>query len=282
MGKLSYLARRFVAGETCDDAISAVRVLNADGLVASLDLLGENVKTAAEAEHALGEYISLFDAIDRSGVKSNASVKLTQMGLETGEDLCFSNMSRLVERAARSSNFVRIDMEGSAFTGRTLALFYRLFEKHRNVGIVIQAYLHRSEKDVEKLAQLKAPVRVCKGAYKESATIAFQSMDDIRRNYRSLVETLLKGGSRVGIATHDEKLIRWAQEWTSSQKIPREQFEFQMLYGLRRKRARQLASEGYTVRTYVPYGSQWFPYFYRRLRERKENVFFVLKSLVAD
>ncbi|MFH1017733.1 MAG: proline dehydrogenase family protein [Pseudomonadota bacterium] len=282
MSALSYLARRFVAGETLDDAMKAVISLNRDGILASLDVLGENVHSETEAAVARDEYLRLLDEIRRLGVKSNVSLKLTQMGLDMGHELCISNVRRIVERARQYGNFVRIDMEGSAYTERTLGIFTELRKTCPNLGIVLQAYLHRSEEDAKKLVELKAPVRVCKGAYKEPASIAFHRMEDIRRSFRQLVEILLKAGSNVGIATHDEKLIRWALEWTAREKIPRDRFEFQVLYGLRRKRARQLAAEGYPVRFYVPFGTHWLPYFVRRLRERKENVFFVLKSLVAD
>ncbi len=282
MSALSYLARRFVAGETLDEALKRVISLNREGIFTSLDVLGENVHSEAEAVAAREEYLKLLDEIQRVNVKSNISLKLTQMGLDLGHEICLSNARTIVERARRHGNFVRIDMEGSAYTDRTLRVFTELYRECPNVGIVIQAYLHRSEADVRKLADLKAPVRVCKGAYKESSSIAFQRMDDIRRDFRQLVEILLKAGSKVGIATHDDKLIEWAIQWTTREKIPRDRFEFQVLYGLRRKRARQLAAEGYTVRLYVPYGTHWLPYFVRRLRERKENVFFVLKSLVAD
>jgi proline dehydrogenase len=279
---LSYLARRFVAGEYRDDAVKAVMTLNRDGVIATLDQLGENVSRPEQAEAVCAEYLRLFDDIGRMKLKSNVSTKLTALGLDIGEEFCLGLMRRILARAGEMGNFVRIDMEGSAYTERTLRVFKTLLSESANVGIVIQAYLHRSEADVAELAARKAPVRICKGAYKESPSVAFQNMDEIRRSFQELTKTLLKAGSKVGIATHDERLIRWALEWTSQERIPREAFEFQMLYGLRRKRARQLAADGYTVRLYVPYGTHWLPYFVRRLRERKENVFFVLKSLVAD
>lgn len=282
MSGLLYLARRFVAGEDKNDALKALATLNKDNLVASLDFLGENVSNKEEAEKACQEYLNLLDAIESSKANSNVSVKLTQMGLDMGEEFCMGIMKRILERAASYKNFVRIDMEGSSYTQRTINIYKKLYETHKNVGLVIQAYLHRSENDVFELAKMKAPIRVCKGAYKESPSIAFTNMDDIRRNFKRLVEILLKEGSKVGIATHDEKLIQWAVEFTKQENIPQTQFEFQMLYGLRRKRARDLAKNGFIVRTYVPYGSHWFPYFYRRLRERKENIFFVLKGLVTD
>ena len=282
MGTFSYLARRFVAGESIEQAILAVRTLNVDDLVASLDLLGEDVSNPSQAQATVLEYTRLLEKIACQKINSNVSLKLTQLGLKVSEDFCVSLIRQILQKAWAHQNFVRIDMEGSQYTERTLNIFYRLFSEFKNVGIVIQAYLYRSENDAIKLASLKAPVRVCKGAYKEPSSIAFQGMEDIRRNYKILVETLLKSGSKVGIATHDERLIQWVLDWTQKNQIPKAQFEFQMLYGLRRSRARQLAAMGYIVRTYVPYGSHWLPYFIRRLRERKENVLFVLKSLVSD
>jgi proline dehydrogenase len=264
------------------DAVAAVGRLNPLGVLASLDVLGEAVTDRIEAERASQDYLRLLDEIGRKGIRSNVSLKLSQMGLEIDTEFCFSLVRTILAKARERGNFVRIDMEGSALTQRTLDVFRRLYRDYPNVGIVLQAALLRSEGDARELAALRAPVRVCKGAYKEPASTAFQDMEDIRRNFRLMVQILLEAGSRVGIATHDEKLIRWALDWTREKNIPREQFEFQMLYGLRRRRARELASMGYTVRAYVPFGTHWLPYFMRRLREKKENVFFVLKGLVSD
>jgi proline dehydrogenase len=282
MHLLSYLARRFVAGEGMSEAVAAVRRLNTFGQSASLDVLGEDVTDRSEAEAACQAYVRLLDEIQRQGIRSNVSLKLSALGLEIDTEFCLSLLKKILTKAGEHSNFVRIDMEGSALTQRTLDVFHRAYRDHKNVGIVLQTYLQRSENDARELAALQAPVRVCKGAYKEPPSLAFKNMEGIRRNYKGIVEILLKGGSRVAVATHDEKLIRWAIDWTREEKIPREQFEFQMLYGLRRRRARELASMGYAVRAYVPFGTHWLPYFMRRLRERKENVFFVLKGLVTD
>jgi len=282
MKALTYLARRFVAGEEMSDAMKAVTALNRDSILTTLDILGENVSSGEEADAAARGYLDLIDGITRHGVKSNVSLKLTQMGLDISDEFCRDTLQKIVSKARANGNFVRVDMEGSAYTDRTLAIFKQVYGEFKNVGIVVQAALHRTEKDVEELGRLKASVRVCKGAYKEPPSVAFQDMDDIRGNYKIIVESLICAGSKVAVATHDESLIRWMLEWSAQEKIPREQFEFQMLYGLRRKRARQLAAQGYTVRLYVPFGSHWFPYFYRRLRERKENLFAVLKGLIAD
>lgn len=277
-----YFARRFVAGETASQAIEAVKLLNEHGITASLDLLGENVESNQQADEAVKEYYRLFEMISRQKVQSGISLKLTQLGLDLSTDQCFERMRLILTDAEKYGLFVRIDMEGSDYTDRTLDIFERLLENHTNVGVVLQAYLHRSIADAKRFAAKKASIRVCKGAYKEPANIALQKMDDIREQYKEMVKLLLAAGSKVGIATHDDQLIDWAKQYTAEQKVPRNQYEFQMLYGLRKKKAFELANGGYRVRSYVPYGTYWFPYFYRRLRERKENIFFVLKSLIAD
>jgi proline dehydrogenase len=282
MSALAYLARRFVAGERMTDAVRAIESLNTNGIAATLDVLGEEVTSRALSEAALQEYLKVLEEISKAGVQSNISVKLSAMGLGISEEFCLSQMKGLVSAAQAQNNFVRIDMEGSNYTERTLGVFKKLYRDHSNVGVVLQAQLFRTEKDAAELASLKAPVRVCKGAYHEASEIAFRNMNDIRANFRLIVMTLIQNDCRVAIATHDEQLIRWAIEWTEKIGVPRNQYEFQMLYGLRRKRARELAKAGYNVRTYVPYGTHWFPYFYRRLRERKENVLFVLRNLFAD
>ena len=277
-----YFARRFVAGETAEQAIEAVKELNRDGITTTLDLLGENVSTEKQADDAVEEYARLFDLITKSGVQSGVSLKLTQIGLDFGMDGCVSRMKKILQDAKEHHLFVRIDMEGSNYTQITIDAFLKLIENFDNVGLVLQAYLRRSVEDSKNMASKKASIRVCKGAYKEPSSIAFQNMDEIREHYKKMVSALLQGGSKIGIATHDDKLIEWAKSYTTEKNIPRTQFEFQMLYGLRRNKCKELARQGYRVRSYVPYGTHWFPYFYRRIRERKENVFFVLKSLIAD
>ncbi len=277
-----YFARRFVAGESALEAIEAVKELNKDGIVATLDLLGENVSSHQQADDVVEEYYDLFKKITDSGVKSGVSLKLTQLGLDLDVTSCVERMRKILINARKHNLFVRIDMEGSFYTQTTVDVFIKLANEFENVGLVLQAYLHRSMDDAKNMAQKKFSIRVCKGAYKESSSIAFQSMDDIRTQYKNMVKILLEGGSKIGIATHDDELINWTKAYVVQNRIPSAQFEFQMLYGLRRKKALELAKEGFRVRSYVPYGTHWFPYFYRRLRERKENVFFVLKSLIAD
>lgn len=272
-------ARRFVSGHTIGEAIAAVRRLNEQGITATLDVLGENVTERKTAEAAVSSYLQTLDAIGQSNIRANVSLKLTQMGLDIDRDFCLANLVRISERASTLSCFVRIDMEGSNYTQKTLDLFYDLFQKQKNVGVVIQAYLHRSLKDIQQLIDLGARVRLCKGAYQEPPALALQEMPEIRQNFKKLAEALLLNGDYPAIATHDDELIGWVKSFTASHRIGKEKFEFQMLYGVRTDTQRKLAAEGYNMRVYVPYGTHWLPYFYRRLRERKENVYFVLKHL---
>ncbi len=278
MKLLTRMARSFVAGETIDEAIKVVNNLNEKGILATMDVLGEGVKDRETADRAVQDYLDLLDAIHRSGINSHVSLKLTQMGLDIDPEYCHENMVKIVTKAAERRNFVRIDMEGSPHTQRTLDLFYRLRGKFENVGIVIQAYLHRSERDVQDLCRIKAKVRICKGAYKEPKEIAFKKMKDIRANFIKLAEMLFRDSVYPAIATHDDRLIQWTKDYTAAHHIPTDQFEFQYLFGIRNKTFQNLAKDGYRVRCYVPFGTHWLPYFYRRLRERKENIFFVLKN----
>ena len=276
---LFLVAKRFVSGQTIQEAIPAVRRLNSFGILTTLDVLGENVSDRRAAEVAVTAYLETLDWIQREGLRSNVSLKLTQMGLDIDRDYCQENVARICQRAAAGNNFVRIDMEGSAYTERTLNLFYELFQKHQNVGIVIQAYLHRSEQDIRKLIELGARVRLCKGAYKEPPSLAVQTMAAVRQNFMSLASLLLQQGTHPAIATHDDVLLSWARNYIAQHELPKDGFEFQMLYGVRSHTQRQLVEQGYPMRVYVPFGTHWLPYFYRRMRERKENVTFVLKHL---
>jgi proline dehydrogenase len=279
MKLLTRLAKSFVAGETTDEALKAVNKLNQRGIFATLDVLGESVEVKEDSEKAVHDYLDLLDAIHRADVKSHVSLKLTQMGLDINDEYCYQNMDKIVRHAKKYNNFVRFDIEGSPYTQRTLDIFYRIQEKYDNVGMAIQAYLYRSEKDVQDLNRIKAKVRICKGAYKEPKEIAIKKMKDIRKNFMKLTKMLLEGGIYPAIGTHDDKLIQATKEYVAERGIAKEDFEFQLLYGIRTKTQQRLAEEGYNVRIYVPFGTHWLPYFYRRLRERKENVFFVLKNL---
>jgi proline dehydrogenase len=279
MKLLTRMAKSFVAGETVEDAFKAVKKLNEKGIMATLDVLGESVKNKEDSDKAVASYLDVLDAIPRAGVNSHVSLKLTQMGLDIDDEYCFENMVKILSRAKQYNNFVRFDMEGSPHTQRTLNIFYRVREKFDNVGIVIQAYLHRSEKDIEDLNRAKAKVRLCKGAYKEPKEVAIKKMEIIRENFMTLAKILFERGVYPAIATHDDKLIQATKDYVAEHNISRDSFEFQLLYGIRSKTQQRLAEEGYKVRVYVPFGTHWLPYFYRRLRERKENVFFVIKNL---
>ena len=277
-----FLAKRFVAGETIVCALDAVRELNAAGLSATLDFLGEDVTDVREAERTRDTYLEMLAAIERSALRTNVSVKLTALGLLVDEERSQTYLEDIVARAQHLTDpFVRIDMEGSAVTDATLRVFERVYAHSKNVGPVVQAYLKRSPADVERAVALGARVRLCKGAYAEPEEIALQDMPSIRRAYLRMAETLLARGVYPGIATHDERLIEAVKAYAAQNGIGKERFEFQLLYGVRPDVQRTLVREGYAVRIYVPFGTHWAGYFYRRITERKENALFVLRSLVA-
>jgi proline dehydrogenase len=274
------LARRFVAGPDPGSAIAAGKQLHARGIRATFDLLGEDVldkDAALRSAHANEELLRRIPA----EIERNISIKLTMFGLEISEQFCEENVASLLDAAREVGGFVRIDMEGSKHTQRTLDMFRRLRARYDAVGIVLQAYLHRTPGDVEEAIARGDRVRLCKGAYKEPPEVAIQDMEHIRQAYRELAHRLLDRGYYPAIATHDESLIRDALSHAAAQKVPSDRYEFQMLYGLRPRRWDELVASGHRVRIYVPYGTHWFPYFYRRLRERKENVFFVLRNLLG-
>jgi proline dehydrogenase len=273
------LARRFVAGKTAEEAIEGGRRLRARGIKATFDLLGEDVLDREAAVRSAEANKRLLRLIPPE-VERNVSIKLTMMGLDISEAFCLELTAGILDVAREVGGFVRIDMESSKHTQRTIDAFHKLRRKHDNVGIVLQAYLRRTEDDVREAVARGDRVRICKGAYKEPPEIAWTKMDDIRASYCRCAHLLLDRGNYPAIATHDEKLIRDAIDYTRAKGIGKERYEFQMLYGLRPRRWGELVKAGHNVRIYVPYGTHWFPYFYRRLRERKENVLFVLKSLV--
>jgi proline dehydrogenase len=275
-----HITRRFIAGENIDDALEAIRDLNRQGITASFDHLGESISSEAEAAAEVREYLRVLSRIEATGINSNVSVKLTQLGLDIDEALCLNNTRRIVEEAARYGNFVRIDMEDSPKTDATLRIFRTLRAEFENVGIVIQAYLYRSEQDIKDVLSIGSRVRLCKGAYQEPPEVAFPEKADVDANFVKLMQLLLKSGIYHGIATHDEKMIAATKDFAAREQIGLDQFEFQMLYGVRRDLQLKLRREGYRVRTYVPYGEYWYPYFMRRLAERPANVWFVLKNLL--
>jgi proline dehydrogenase len=273
------VARRFVAGEEQSEALDVIRDLNGRGLQATFDRLGENVHSAQDARETADAYIALLDAIDQHQLRSNVSLKLTAMGLDVGEDIALANMRRILERAARYDNFVRMDMEGSEYTDVTLAIFYRLWPDFQNVGVVLQAYLYRTPRDVDEMIRLGARVRLCKGAYNEPPSVAFPDKQATDRQYARLMCKLMALGNYAGIATHDSRLIDLAKRFAAKKGIAADRFEFQMLYGVRSRLQQTLADEGYNMRVYVPYGQQWYPYFMRRLAERPANLVFMLSNL---
>jgi proline dehydrogenase len=276
------LVLRFIAGEMLGDALAVVRRLNDADLAVTLDYLGESVTSAAEASQAALQYVAILHAIERQGARSNASLKLTQMGLDVDRALAVRNLERIVAQAGQFGNFIRIDMEGSDYTQVTLDIFKQLFERHKNVGVVIQAYLYRSEADVRELNALGARVRLCKGAYSEPPSVAFPDKADTDANFVKLMQLLLSEGTYPGIATHDERMVDATREFAAREDIPSDRFEFQMLYGVRRDLQEQLVRDGYRMRVYVPYGKEWYPYMVRRLAERPANMLFVLRGMLRE
>lgn len=276
-------ASRFIAGETMEEALKAVQALNNHGICATLDYLGESVLNREKAVEATESLLRLFDKIDTSKTQSNISLKLTQIGLDIDRDFCLKNMNLLTSKAKEKNNFVRIDMEDSPRIDDTLYIFNQLLQKFgkNHIGAVIQSYLFRSEKDVQELGQQNVNVRIVKGAYKEPKHVAFQKKKAVDENYIHLVQTHLKNGSYAAIATHDEQIISHLKKWIKEENIPSHLYEFQMLYGIRMDLQKSLATEGYKMRSYVPYGKEWYPYFTRRIAERPANALFVLRNLKA-
>lgn len=274
------LAKRFVAGETLKQAIPKVEELNDSDIKVTLDLLGENVADRKTADETVQSYIDLLRGIEQAGLNSTISIKLTMLGLDIDRQYCKDNLFKLLDVAREEDQFVRIDMEGSDYTQITIDLFKEAHKEYgKHVGIVIQAYLHRTRQDIYELAELGADVRLCKGAYKEPKNIAIQDMPTIREAFKEYAAILLNKTSYPRIATHDDELVNWVKEYTEEEGISKERFEFQMLYGLRQPTMERLAASGYNTRVYIPYGTMWFPYFKRRLMERKENIWFVLTTM---
>lgn len=274
------MARRFVAGEGLDEAIAAARVCNDLGMLVSLDYLGENVSTTADAQHSRDVYLDVFEKIAINKISANVSCKLTALGMDLNTEFCEGLVLSIVERATAYENFLRVDMEGSIYTQRTVELVKRVRVQNPSIGTVIQAYLYRSEKDVQDLLAYGCRIRLCKGAYKESTEVAFERKADVDANYVRLMRMLLPSGFYHGIATHDPRMIGAAIRCAAEKKISKEDFEFQMLYGVRVDLQKRLVRDGYRVRVYIPYGQDWFPYFMRRLAERPANVGFFLRNFL--
>jgi proline dehydrogenase len=279
------MSSRFVAGFRIEDAMSAAATLGGQGLGVTLDSLGENVSRPAQARQSAQLYHWLLDAIPPSKLNANVSLKLTQMGMDLGADLATEIVGDLVRHAVAADTFVRVDMEGTAYTQATIDLVRKLHavpENRGHVGIVIQAYLRRSAGDIATLLQDGIRIRLCKGAYSEPPDLAFPEKKDVDDNFVALTKTLLKSGIYHGIATHDEAMIRATKEFAEAERIDRASFEFQMLYGVRRDLQRKLVQDGYKVRVYVPFGDEWYPYFMRRLAERPANVIFLAKNFFRN
>jgi proline dehydrogenase len=276
------LAARFVAGDTLADALEVGRRINREGISITLDHLGENVTSLAEAESSRDVYLRALDEISSNKINGNVSLKLTQFGIDLSERACQSNVELLVRRAKELNSFVRIDMESSEYTERTLQLVRDLHARYGAVGAVVQAYLRRSEEDIETLCRQGIRVRLCKGAYLEPAEVAFQAKAEVDRNFVRLMRILLAAGTYPAIATHDEKIIEETKRFVRARSLPLESFEFQMLYGIRRDLQKRLVVEGYRLRLYVPFGKAWYPYFMRRLAERPANVVFLARNLLRE
>lgn len=284
------IASRFFAGETVNEALEAVRNLQADGLLTTVDILGEDVEHEEEARRARYDYLQLLDEIERSGVKTDISLKLTQFGLDLGLDFCATNLAQVITRAGELGIHVTIDMEDSSRTEPTLAVWQRLYEDHDHVGPVIQAYLYRSEEDLRAICDAGASIRLCKGAYKEPPKVAFPLKADVDANMVRLMRLVLDQALRapegkkpyLAMATHDEKMIAATKAYADQIGLSRDAFEFQMLYGIRRDLQQQLAAENYRMRVYIPYGTEWYPYYMRRMAERPANVWFVIRAMLKE
>ncbi|WP_275677370.1 proline dehydrogenase [Neobacillus drentensis] len=277
---LRFGANRFVAGESIKSAIEAVKRLNSEEKVVTLDHLGEFVYTEEEALESAAMCIQTLDAINEAGVNSNLSLKMSSLGLDISKELCMKNMRKILDRAKLYNNFVRIDMEDYAHCQLSIDIYKELRKEYDIVGLVIQAYLYRTEQDIAELNMLNANLRLVKGAYKESPTVAFPEKTDVDENYKKIIKQHLLNGNYTAIATHDETMIEYTKSVVKEHQIPKEQFEFQMLYGICEDIQTKLVKEGFKVRVYVPYGVDWFGYFMRRLAERPANVWFVLKNLL--
>jgi proline dehydrogenase len=274
------VSRRFVAGETLDEAVAVARDLNARGMDVTLDHLGESVEREDQAVQATDDYIQILERLDgETAAKASISIKPTQVGLSIDPGFCCQNLRRVAEAARDSGNFVRMDMESTDYTEGTLGVFYELFAEFKNLGAVIQSYLRRSGADVEKLASLAAPVRLCKGAYKEPEELAFQKKGEVNDSFIHLLEILMNSEAPLAVATHDDLMIDAAKRLMKGRPDRQAPVEFQMLYGIRRDLQAELVEEGFGMRVYVPYGNQWYPYFMRRMAERPANLLFVLRAM---
>ena len=283
MRRPASFARRFIAGETIDEAIAAARAIEMRGLMLTLDHLGEGVANMAEAEAATREYVAIIDALIRAGIGRNLSLKLTQLGLDVDKATAVDNLRKVLERAEPAGFFVRIDMEHSPYTEVTLEIFETLWQQgYREMGVVLQSALYRSEEDLKRLNALGARIRLVKGAYQEPKSVAYQRKEDVDAAYARMLKALITDGQYPAIATHDPAMIALARAWAAERAVAPDRFEFQLLYGIRRDLQATLVNDGYRVRVYVPFGREWFPYFMRRLGERPSNVAFVVRGITRE
>lgn len=282
MSGIPFYAKRWVSGTTMTEALSQVVRLNSKGISVTLDLLGENITSLDQAKSCTIEYVEMLERIAQQKLSSHVSVKLTMLGLDINEDVCFENLKLILQKADELGNRVALDMEGTPYTERTLRIYEAAAQQFKSPEIVLQAYLHRTEKDVERVLKANGRLRLCKGAYKERPEHALQKMPDIVENYKKLASRLLKEAQRVCLATHDDTLIDFCKQQIISTNVPKERYEFQMLYGMRAKTWENIARDGHNMTVYLPYGEHWQAYYSRRLAERKENVFFVLRNLFRD
>lgn len=275
---IPFYAKRFVAGTDLEQALSVVKTLNEKQICVTLDVLGENIKEKKEASKFTADYEALLDRVAAVGLDCYASVKLTMLGLDIDPEFCYENLARILKKADALGSRIAMDMEGSDYTERTLAMYERAAREYKSAEIVLQAYLHRTADDIERVLKANGRLRLCKGAYKEPPQAALQKMSDIVENYKKLVSKLLLSGKRVCIATHDDNVIDYCTRFIEENRIPKDRYEFQMLYGMREKTWHKIRAQGHNMTIYVPYGEQWQAYYMRRLAERKENIFFVLKN----
>ena len=283
MAKPTSFARRFIAGENADEAIEAAKAIQARGMLLTLDQLGESITTLGEAEAATKVYLALIEKIQAAGIDRNISVKPTQLGLDIDEAVCAGNITRILDLATQHGFFVRIDMENTPYIQKTLDMFTSVWSQgYRNAGVVLQSAVFRSAEDAKAVSKLGARVRLVKGAYKEPAALAHQAKADVDKAFVAIMKGLLTEGTYPAIATHDPAMIAATKAFAAERGIPKDAYEFQMLYGIRRDLQTQLVAEGYRMRIYVPFGKQWFPYFMRRLGERPANVGFVVKGILSD
>ena len=282
MGQIPFYARRFVSGTTMSEAFESVQALNSKNVSATLDLLGENITKESEASACTNEYIQMLTTVDTLKISAHVSLKLTMLGLDINEDFCYENLKKILATADKFKNRVALDMEGTPYTERTLRMYEIAAREYSSPEIVLQAYLKRTEADIERVLKANGRLRLCKGAYKEPPELAFQKMPEIVANYKKLATKLLKEGTRVCLATHDDELINFCTQFIANENISKDRYEFQMLYGMREKSWYRLAAQGHNFTVYLPYGEHWQAYYSRRLAERKENVFFVLKNFFRD